>query len=176
MRYFIGLGANLGDRLTALRAAAVELARHGQLTARSRVFESAPVGGVAQPHYLNAAIALDTELAPAALLALCHVIERAHGRVREREQRFGPRSLDLDLLLAGERGEITLLVPGLELPHPRLHERAFALLPLLDLDARLVHPTLGRPLAELSQAALKCGQQIIPLSQSLDVVQDTTTE
>ncbi len=130
--YVIGLGANLGDRLATLRSALAALGQHGELQAVSAVYETAPVGP-AQPDFLNAAVLLQSTLSPQALLAGLLGIERAHGR--ERRERWGPRTLDLDLLCAGE---LVLDEPGLSLPHPELPSRAFALMPLLDLlpDAR----------------------------------------
>jgi 2-amino-4-hydroxy-6-hydroxymethyldihydropteridine diphosphokinase len=158
VRYWIGLGSNLGDRLRTLRTAAKHLEVHGTVLARSRVFASSPVGGPPQPPFLNAAIALVTDLAPLDMLAACQSVERALGRSREGEVRWGPRTLDLDLLLAGVRGEMLLGGPDLELPHPRLHERAFALATLVDLEPGLIHPARGRPLKTLLAAAQAQGQ------------------
>lgn len=128
---WIGLGANLGDP-----AAALDQARHAlaalpasRLIAVSPVYRSAPVGPPDQPDYLNAAARLDTALAPAALLAALHAIEARAGRVRD-GARWGPRTLDLDLLLYGDRVSAD---PGLILPHPELHRRAFVLVPLADI-------------------------------------------
>jgi 2-amino-4-hydroxy-6-hydroxymethyldihydropteridine diphosphokinase len=115
------------------------------------VLETAPVGGPAQPPFLNGALALDCALEPAALLAACQTIEANCARTRQ--VRWGPRTLDLDLLLAGERGELVIATPSLQVPHPRLHERAFALAPLVELAPDLVHPTLGVPLAALLERA-----------------------
>jgi 2-amino-4-hydroxy-6-hydroxymethyldihydropteridine diphosphokinase len=142
-RAWIGLGANLGDALGTLRDAADAL---GQLpdsrrVALSSVYRTAPIdaGG---PDYLNAVAAIDTALEPLALLAALQAIEQAHGR--ERPYRNAPRTLDLDLLLHGEQ---VLDTPTLTLPHPRLHERAFVLLPLIEADPSACDPQ-GRPLAD----------------------------
>jgi 2-amino-4-hydroxy-6-hydroxymethyldihydropteridine diphosphokinase len=163
VRYFVGLGANLGDRLDTLRRAVRALEELGQLTARSRVYETAPVGGPdEQPAYLNAAVRLDSALPPLELLQATQRIEAALGRDRSRELRWGARTLDLDLLLAGDFGELRVDEPALRLPHPRLHERGFALAPLTDLDATLVHPELGRPLTALLAAARAAGQSWSP--------------
>ena len=167
MRYWIGLGANLGDRLTTLREATARLAAHGTVVGRSRVFASAAVGGPPQPPFLNAAVALESALEPQAMLAACHAIERALGRDRAREVRWGPRTLDLDLLLAGARGEQVTSLPGLALPHPRLHERAFALAPLADLDATLVHPAVGTTITALLQDAQRRTGPASPTGDSL---------
>jgi 2-amino-4-hydroxy-6-hydroxymethyldihydropteridine diphosphokinase len=140
-RAYVGLGANLGDRPAMLRAAVEALRREPQLAvvAVSSISETDPVDYLDQPRFLNAAVALDTELPPRDLLALLLAIEGRLGRTRE-GPRFGPRTIDLDLLLYGDE---QVDEPGLEVPHPRLHERLFALEPLLELDPRLVLPGRG---------------------------------
>jgi 2-amino-4-hydroxy-6-hydroxymethyldihydropteridine diphosphokinase len=145
---YVGLGANLGDRAATL-AHAIELlgGRPGiEVVAVSSFRETDPVGFLDQPRFLNAAVAVETSLEPEALLAALLDVERELGRVRE-GPRFGPRTVDLDLLLYGA---VTLERPGLTLPHPRLHERAFALAPLSELDPELVVPGRG-PVADLLQ-------------------------
>lgn len=136
---FIGLGANLGDLTQTLAAAVTALAALPQtrLLAVSSAYRSAPVeaGG---PDYLNAVAQLDTRLPPEALLDALQAIEQAHGR--ERPFVNAPRTLDLDLLLYADA---TLSTPRLHVPHPRLHERAFVLLPLLELVPGLQAPGLG---------------------------------
>lgn len=135
----IALGANLGDALGALRAARDQLARLGTLTGVSGLYRTAPVGGPpGQPDYLNAAVRLVTPLAPDALLAALHEIERGAGRVRR--ERWEARTLDLDLILYGREVRDA---PGLTLPHPRAWERAFVLAPLADLDPHLTRPGSG---------------------------------
>jgi 2-amino-4-hydroxy-6-hydroxymethyldihydropteridine diphosphokinase len=145
-RAYVGLGANLGDRLATLRRALEVLrATAGIDVARVSAFrETAPVGFTDQPDFLNGAVALDTELAPRALLQRLLEIERELGRTRT-GPRFGPRTIDLDLLLYGE---VELDEPGLTVPHPRLHERRFALEPLAELEPALVVPGRG-PVADL---------------------------
>lgn len=138
MNVVIGLGANVGDRLTTLRAAARELGALGSVEACSRVYESAPVGGPAQPDYLNAAMRLTVALAPHELLDALHAIEHRHGRLRE--ERWAARTLDLDILWID--GEVHHS-PRLEVPHPRLRERAFALAPLLDVAPDAEDPITG---------------------------------
>nr|WP_316644583.1 2-amino-4-hydroxy-6-hydroxymethyldihydropteridine diphosphokinase [uncultured Roseateles sp.] len=127
---FIGLGANLGDARATLDAALAALRQLPQTEwlGRSSLYRTAPVdaGG---PDYLNAVAALSTGLSPEALLAALQAIEQAHGR--ERPYRNAPRTLDLDLLLYGEQ---VLETPALQLPHPRMHQRAFVLAPLLEID------------------------------------------
>lgn len=149
MRVYLGLGSNLGDRADHLAQAVRRLARTRgvQVLARSSVWKSAPVGP-AQPDYLNAALAIETTLSPAELLAECKAIERALGR-EPGGVRWGPRTLDVDLLLA----EVVVAQPDLQVPHPRLHERAFALAPLCEVaPAATVHPVLGRTLGDLLEA------------------------
>ena len=140
---WIGLGSNLGDRLETLRAAraALDLIPGVRVTAASHIYESDPVGPGAQGPYLNAVVELETTLEPRPLLAALFVIEQSHGRDRSADAvRWGPRTLDLDLLLHGDRH---LEEPGLEVPHPRLHERAFVLLPLAELAGSHRHPLIG---------------------------------
>jgi 2-amino-4-hydroxy-6-hydroxymethyldihydropteridine diphosphokinase len=140
-RAYVGLGANLGDRAATLTRAIELLAERPEITvvAVSSFRDTDPVGFVAQPQFLNAAVALDTSLTPAALLDTLLEVEQELGRVRT-GQRYGPRTVDLDLLLLDD---LTVAEPGLELPHPRLHERAFALEPLAELDPSLVVPGHG---------------------------------
>jgi 2-amino-4-hydroxy-6-hydroxymethyldihydropteridine diphosphokinase len=141
MRAYVGLGTNLGDRSAMLRAALEQLAAEPGVTvvAVSSIRETDPVGLVDQPRFLNGAAALDTELSARELLERLLAVERRLGRTRG-GPRFGPRTIDLDLLLYG--GEV-LDEPGLQVPHPRLHERLFALEPLLELDPGLVVPGQG---------------------------------
>jgi 2-amino-4-hydroxy-6-hydroxymethyldihydropteridine diphosphokinase len=134
---FLGLGSNLGDRLTNLQGA-VDLL-HGEpglrVVASSRVWETAPVGGPPQPDYLNAVIRVETDLSARDLLDVAHRVEGRLGRVRK--ERWGARSIDIDVLLFGEE---TIDESDLVVPHPRLAQRAFVLLPLLELVADPVLP------------------------------------
>lgn len=127
----IALGSNLGDRLGYLQAALRGLAGNPQIRpcAVSAVYETEPVGPVAQGAYLNAVLKVQTSLRPEALLLECQRIETLNGRVRA--ERFGPRTLDLDILLHSAAEQLNL--PQLCLPHPRMHERAFVLTPLADI-------------------------------------------
>jgi len=140
-RAYVGLGSNVGDRELMLWSAIHMLAFNPEVdvVAVSSIRETDPVGLLDQPRFLNAAVALETELEARALLDLLLSVERELGRTRE-GPRFGPRSIDLDLLLYGEE---SLAEPGLEVPHPRLHERRFALEPLAELDPDLVVPGRG---------------------------------
>lgn len=159
MRYWIGLGANMGDRLRTLRNAVDALAKEDvTVLCRSHVFAASPVGGPPQPTFFNAAVLIESALEPAELLTTLQRIEARFGREREAEVRWGPRTLDLDILLVGARGEGLVDLPQLTIPHPRLHERAFALAPLCELDETLVHPTLARTLKTLLAAAHEHGQ------------------
>ena len=146
---YVALGSNLGDREMHLATAIEALRAHPEVRveAVSTRYETAPIGPPPQGPYLNAVVRLRTRLAPRALLARLLEIEVAAGRVR-RGQRWGARSLDLDLLFYGS---LTLDEPGLCVPHPRLHERAFVLEPLCELAPRLVHPLLGQTVEELAR-------------------------
>ena len=134
-RAYVGLGSNLGDREASLRAAVDLLEAQAELevVAVSRFRETEPVGLIEQPRFLNGAVALETELSPASLLERLLAIERSLGRDRGAGARWGPRTIDLDLLLYGDE---ILETPGLTVPHPRLHERRFVLEPLGDAARR----------------------------------------
>lgn len=129
---FIGLGANLGDRLLTIEAAIESLddLEATSVVDVSGVYETAPVGGPDQDPYLNAVARLATALSPTKMLAELQLIEAAFGRDRTVEERWGPRHLDLDILVFGTTVVDT---PELVIPHPRLPERAFALIPLLEV-------------------------------------------
>lgn len=149
----IGLGANMGGPRAQLEAAVTELARlpGTRLLKRSSYYRTAPMGKTDQPDFVNAAALIETALAPRALLEALLDIEHRHGRVRLEVN--GPRTLDLDLLLYGEA---VIAEPGLSVPHPRMHERRFALEPLLELDPGCIIPGRGRAadcLARLSDPA-----------------------
>lgn len=149
---YVALGSNLADREARLEAASRALAATPgtQVEAASRVYETAPVGVPGQGPYLNAVLQLRTSLSPRALWQRLQAIEREAGRLREQESvRWGPRCLDLDLLLYAQ---VCLSEPDLEIPHPRLHERAFVLEPLCELAADLVHPRLGGALCDWAAA------------------------
>ena len=146
LSYVIGLGANLGDRLASLKSAVLALQPHGEVRAISDLYESAAVGPP-QPDYLNAAVLLESALGPQQLLAELLAVERAHGR--ERRERWGARTLDLDLL---DSPGLVLDEPGLTLPHPELLRRPFALAPLLDVSPDGRDPRSGRRYADLALA------------------------
>jgi 2-amino-4-hydroxy-6-hydroxymethyldihydropteridine diphosphokinase len=140
-RAFVGLGANLGEReRTIAEALRLLAAREGvDVVAVSSLRETDPVGVLDQPRFLNGAVLVETDLGARELLEALLAVEQQLGRVRDR--RFGPRTIDLDLLLYGD---LVLDEPGLTVPHQRLHERRFALEPLAELDPELAIPGLGR--------------------------------
>src|SRR5437879_2846864 len=144
---YIGLGSNLGDRRDYLERALQALretagVRVGRV---SSFYETEPVGGPpGQQTYLNAVAQLESDLEPHSLLQVLLGVEQALGRVRS--ERWGPRTIDLDLLLYGD---LALADPVLTVPHPRLHERRFALEPLAEIAPQAVHPVLGRTIVEL---------------------------
>lgn len=154
---YVGLGTNLGDRLANLaRAAGALAALPGvELQHCSGVFASRPVGGPPQPGYLNAAIELHTSHAPLHLLAELKALERALGRAPS--ERWGPRLIDLDLLLWGTQ---VVAEPALQIPHLALHQRAFALAPLCELAPHAVHPVLGHSVQTLLAAVDVQGQGV----------------
>ncbi len=133
-RAYLGLGSNLGDRAALLQGAVDGLAATDGITvvAVSPVYETEPVGGPEQPEYLNAVVAVDTELTPRQLLDVAQRLEDTAGRVRA--EHWGPRTLDVDVLLVGEEH---VDEPDLVVPHPRLYERAFVMVPLADLEPML---------------------------------------
>jgi 2-amino-4-hydroxy-6-hydroxymethyldihydropteridine diphosphokinase len=137
---YVGLGANLGPReVTLLRAVDLLAAADGvEAVEVSQLRETDPVGVTDQPPFVNGAVALETTLTPRELLDLLLSVERELGRVRA--ERWGPRTIDLDLLVFGDE---VVDEPGLRVPHPRLHERRFALEPLAELDPGLAVPGLG---------------------------------
>ncbi len=157
---YLGLGSNLAHPRRQIVRALQALARipGTRLVAVSPSYVTAPVGASSpQPDYVNAVVAVRTTLQPRALLAAMHAIERRQRRRRESETgRNAPRTLDLDLLLYGRR---RLRLRGLEVPHPRMHERAFVLRPLVDVDAIATIPGRGLARSHLRSVA---GQRIAP--------------
>jgi 2-amino-4-hydroxy-6-hydroxymethyldihydropteridine diphosphokinase len=153
-RVFVGLGSNLGDREVMLRRAveAVSGLPETEVSRVSTLRDNEPVGILDQPRFLNGVVEIETELSPRELLEGLLAIERSLGRVRSGVPPGGPRTIDLDLLLYGD---VRIAEPGLEVPHPRLHERRFVLEPLAELDPALEVP--GRGLVEALVAELDSG-------------------
>lgn len=146
----VGLGSNLGDRDAQLASARTFLQRSGfGWTLASSIVETDPVGLLDQPRFLNQVLAArraDVELSPEALLAVGQRIEREAGRVRTR--RWGPRPIDIDLLLWGD---LVVDQPELTIPHPRLHERQFVLQPLAEILPHVIHPSLDESIETLAR-------------------------
>jgi len=147
---YIALGANIpspsGSPRETLTAALGQLADLGRVTARSSFYETAPAGFADQPTFLNAAARLETDLDPDTLLDRLLAIERSFGRDRSHGIPNGPRTLDLDLLLYGS---LILDTPSLQLPHPRMAERSFVLLPLAEIAPDLIHPQSNKTMKQL---------------------------
>jgi 2-amino-4-hydroxy-6-hydroxymethyldihydropteridine diphosphokinase len=150
---YIGMGANLsswaGPPEATLAAAAARLATLGRVVCRSSLYSTAPVGFAAQPRFVNAAVALETELSPRELLNALLGIEQEFGRDRAAGLANGPRTLDLDILLFGD---LRIDEPDLEVPHPRMAERAFALVPLHEIAPRALDARSGKTVSQLLQS------------------------
>ena len=146
MRAFVGLGSNLGERETLIGQALDELAALPETTLIrvSSLYDTEPVGVIEQPRFLNAVAMLDTELTARQLLWNLQRIEARLGRTRS--QRWGPRTMDLDLLLYGD---LVIEEADLRLPHPELARRAFVLVPLVELDPQLTHPASGLSVVQM---------------------------
>ncbi|MGM9931603.1 2-amino-4-hydroxy-6-hydroxymethyldihydropteridine diphosphokinase [Pradoshia sp.] len=143
---YIGLGTNLGDRESYLMNAIEELSSHpsNRITAVSSIYETDPWGYEEQGKFLNMVICLQTELSPQDLLACCMYVEKKLGR--KREIRWGPRTIDLDILLYNQENIVT---ENLIIPHPRIMERAFVAIPLVELDKDITLPNMDKPVREV---------------------------
>ena len=141
---YLGLGSNLGDREVNLREALSLLCQGESLIALSSVYETEAWGYTSQPPFLNLVCALETRLSPHELLELAHGVERELGRVPT--FRYGPRTMDVDILLYGNE---VVQTPDLQIPHPLISQRAFVLVPLAEIAPGLAHPSLGKSITEL---------------------------
>ncbi len=148
---YIGIGTNLGDRRSHVEHAVEQLGGlpDSCLTAVATVIETDPIGPISQGTYLNTVAAIRTGLAPIGLLDLLQDIERQRGRDRATETRWGPRTLDLDILIFGDR---VVQMPGLVIPHKRLAERAFVLIPLAQIAPDLPVPGAGHTVGSMLEA------------------------
>jgi 2-amino-4-hydroxy-6-hydroxymethyldihydropteridine diphosphokinase len=151
---YLSLGSNLGDRAANLKSAIDRLRDFGEVVAVSSFYETEPVEVIAQPWFLNCVVKLDTEKTPEQLLAGILAIEQEMGR--ERKQKKGPRTIDLDILLFGNS---IVELPGLTVPHPAMHERRFVLEPLAEIAPEVRHPVLKKSILELRET-LPTGQAV----------------
>jgi 2-amino-4-hydroxy-6-hydroxymethyldihydropteridine diphosphokinase len=155
MNIFLCLSTNLGDRATNLQHAVASMQSDVQVISASKVYETPPWGYVDQPMFLNQVLQVQTNLPPFDLLTHLKKTEHQMGRVET--FRNGPRLIDIDILFYGD---MVVNAPQLTLPHPRLHQRAFVLVPLADLAPNLVHPVIGKTVQQMLQAVDRSG--IIP--------------
>ena len=143
----IHLGSNQGDRLENLRTACRQLEQYaGRILQKSKVYETQPWGNSDQPDFLNMALRLETKSTPEELLRTVLHIEREMGRDRSVEQKWAPRIIDVDIVLFAD---LVIKTPDLSIPHPEMHRRNFVLVPLLDIAADWVHPTLKETMEDL---------------------------
>jgi 2-amino-4-hydroxy-6-hydroxymethyldihydropteridine diphosphokinase len=159
-RVYVGIGSNLGDRRANARDAIERIGRlpDTRVVGTSALYESEPLGN-ATTWFVNAAIAVDTALAPQELLDRLLAIEVAMGRVRVAGERWGPRIIDLDILLVDRQ---VIDTPTLTVPHPAMHERRFVLTPLAEIAPDAIHPLLGRSVATLL-ATVRDDKRVTPL-------------
>ena len=147
---YLGLGSNVGDRETSLNDAVRRLAGAPSITIlkSSSIYETAPWGFTDQPDFLNCVLEIETRLSPLALLGQAKEVEQEVGR--RPSWRYGPRLIDVDILLYGNE-TLQLARPDLQIPHPRMDRRAFVMIPLAELAGELTHPTLHRTISEIAE-------------------------
>ena len=156
MEIYLSLGSNLNDRGENLKEAMILLERWGiKILRSSSIYETEPIVFKEQPWFYNMVVKCETSLTPEEVLKAIDAIEKALKRVRDPEQRSGPRTIDIDILLCGD---LSLNVPGLEIPHPRMHQRLFVLEPLVEIAPNVNHPILKKSASELLK---DCGDKAI---------------
>lgn len=160
---YIGVGSNLGEPLSNCRGAIQLLdgLEGCSVSKTSRFYRTEPVGGSPQGWYVNAVVRMETTLGPRELLRALLSVESAMGRIRR--EKWGPRIIDLDLLLYGEE---VIREEGLTVPHPFMHERRFVLLPMMDLDPQGIHPILGKSMAQMAAELGVEGQAVMLLDDT----------
>jgi 2-amino-4-hydroxy-6-hydroxymethyldihydropteridine diphosphokinase len=141
---FIGIGSNLGDRQANIISAVKTLSHHAKIKQTSSLFETAPEGFINQPDFLNCVVSIETDVKPMPLLRLLRKTEKGLGR--QESFRNAPRPIDLDILFYGDQ---LINQKGMEIPHPRLHERAFVLVPMVQIAPQFVHPALHKTMQQL---------------------------
>jgi 2-amino-4-hydroxy-6-hydroxymethyldihydropteridine diphosphokinase len=163
MLAYIGIGSNLGDKLENCRRAmeAIGADARNRLVGRSRFYRTEPVGKKDQEWFINGVVAVETTMSPAELMEFLLSVEKGMGRIRQ--ERWGPRVIDLDILFYGDR---VLDEEGLQIPHPRLHERRFVLAPLKDMAPGLLHPVFHRTVSQILEE-LKTQEKIDPVPDTV---------
>jgi len=156
---WIAIGGNQGDVLKNFHSAYQHIHHHAQcsIQACSKIYQTPPLGPANQPDYFNAVLWISTSFHPKTLLAFLQSIEKQHGRIRQ--QRWGARTLDLDILAFNQ---LCLNTPNLILPHPEMHKRQFVLKPLCDIDANWHHPLMNQTANTLLQQLIKLGESPLP--------------